>query len=271
MVCGIYIITNKITGKQYIGQSKHIKRRIKEHKQLKDIKTSYVEKSIKKYGWENFTWDILWECSQNELYAEEKKFIRLYGTRVQGYNLTWGGEMEEFGNPMYNPDIARRNGQSRVGIKHSKERKLKIAKTKTTTGFYRVSLESCKKCKFGFIYRYEYNQNGKKKYIRSTDIKKLKKKIIQKGMEWIVLDENLANKTIDICNKNLKKQIEEHSTGIFRVIKHKDKSMNKGYIYRYTYYDNGVPHYMENKSLGKLKQRVISKGLEWLELREIVY
>ena len=84
MTIGIYLIENKITKKQYIGQSIHIEKRIKQHQHKRDLNNSYLENSIKKYGWENFTWTILHKCSKEELNNEEIKFIALdrRGARV---------------------------------------------------------------------------------------------------------------------------------------------------------------------------------------------
>ena len=60
-----------------------------------------------------------------------------------------------------------------------------ISKSTNTTGYYRVSKKACAKCKKGFVYRYQYyNDNGDKIAITSTDLKKLKKKVLEKGLIW---------------------------------------------------------------------------------------
>lgn len=71
---GIYKITNKINGKFYIGQSVDIKRRFTEHKAPHGRMTS-IKFAIKKYGKENFLFDVIEECSVEDLDAREVYWI----------------------------------------------------------------------------------------------------------------------------------------------------------------------------------------------------
>ena len=265
MTCGIYIITNNITGKQYVGQSIHIEKRIKEHQYGNDIHTSYLENSIKKHGWENFTWNILHECNPEDLDIEEMKFIALYNTYHNGYNLTQGGDLKGYGNPMHNPILKQKQMNSNKGFKHSKDTKLSMSKNSNSTGFYRVIKEKCPKCKQGFIYRYEMRKQNIR--IRASDIFKLKEKVLKKGYEWCIINQKLAEKTIKeseskrICTEN------EHPTGYYRVIKRMDDSYTNGYYYRYTCFDDGRARNVQATSIAKLKEKVLAKGWEWIELK----
>lgn len=67
---GIYKITNKVNGKIYIGQSINLNRRISEHKRYKDP-NQIIDQAIKKYGKDNFTFDIIEECQLEELNQRE--------------------------------------------------------------------------------------------------------------------------------------------------------------------------------------------------------
>ena len=66
-------------------------------------------------------------------------------------------------NPMY-------------GKKHSKEARKKISEAQNATGFYRVYKQKNNRCKQGFIWRYQYFLDSKRKSIKSVDLKKLEKK-----------------------------------------------------------------------------------------------
>lgn len=67
----------------------------------------------------------------------------------------------------------------------SDEHKRKISITMNTSGYLYVYKQKTKRCKQGFIWTYKYyDENGKRKSISSIDIKKLKKKVKAKGLEW---------------------------------------------------------------------------------------
>lgn len=87
---GIYKITNLINGMCYIGQSTDIRKRWWAHK-TKTFDT-YLSRAIKKYGKENFSFELLRECSIHELDELEKKYIHVFNSiRPNGYNLEGGG------------------------------------------------------------------------------------------------------------------------------------------------------------------------------------
>lgn len=67
---GIYKITNKINGKCYIGQSVDIERRFTEHR-CPHGTVSSIKLAILKYGKDNFTYEVIEECSVSELDSRE--------------------------------------------------------------------------------------------------------------------------------------------------------------------------------------------------------
>ena len=83
---GIYKIENLINHKVYIGQSIHIERRWKEH--CANSTSSVISKAIKKYGKENFSFQILEECLEEDLDEKEIYYIKKFNCIVpNGYNI----------------------------------------------------------------------------------------------------------------------------------------------------------------------------------------
>lgn len=89
----IYKATNTINNKVYIGKTvKTFERRIDEHKRCskKHKHTSIFYNAINKYGFENFTWEIVKACQNiDELNTCEKEYIVMF--RNNSYNINSGG------------------------------------------------------------------------------------------------------------------------------------------------------------------------------------
>lgn len=90
----IYVRPNLINGKKYVGQATNLKTR---QNKWKSTSGHYAGKAIdaarKKYGIDNFGFEILKECKDDELDYWEKYYIKELNTKVPyGYNMTDGGE-----------------------------------------------------------------------------------------------------------------------------------------------------------------------------------
>ena len=85
---GVYMLTCRVNGKRYIGQSTNIKRRLNEHKWKKRC-TSIISKAIAKYGWDVFDKTVLEFCPVEEL---DEKEIQYIAELKSEYNLTEGGD-----------------------------------------------------------------------------------------------------------------------------------------------------------------------------------
>lgn len=90
---GIYKITNLINNKCYIGQSRDISRRFLRHKNYFLEDSHYpLYRAFKKYGIENFSFEIIEECEIDELDNKEIFWIDYYDSHNNGYNQTDGGQ-----------------------------------------------------------------------------------------------------------------------------------------------------------------------------------
>ena len=79
-ISGVYKITNKITGDFYIGSSKDIKRRWRDHRKLSQWKAhsnTRLYKDMFEFGLDNFTFEIIEETSslkeREQYYIEQLK------------------------------------------------------------------------------------------------------------------------------------------------------------------------------------------------------
>jgi group I intron endonuclease len=145
----IYLITNNINGKQYVGQtSQSFDKRWKRHlKPFRHRRNSYLYNAICKYGVNNFSKDILVEVStKQEMDFYEIALIRALDLRNPdvGYNLTDGGggmlgfklskatkrrmsKHVKSDEHRKNLSISKMGNTARLGMKHSEETKRKMS------------------------------------------------------------------------------------------------------------------------------------------------
>lgn len=92
--CGIYKITNNINGHSYIGKSTNISHRWIEHKCHSKTDDCALYRAMRKYGVENFSFEVIQYALPDELEELEQYYIELYNTYHgrEGYNETAGGD-----------------------------------------------------------------------------------------------------------------------------------------------------------------------------------
>jgi len=117
----VYCYTNLINGKKYIGQTFNERERKQQHKNCKGTK-NYFHNAIKKYGWDNFKYEVLHkrnyfsiEDATISLYLLEINYINKYNTtdRSIGYNQTCGGCI------VLNDETKKRNSDNRKGANNT--------------------------------------------------------------------------------------------------------------------------------------------------------
>lgn len=95
---GIYLITNTVNGKVYVGQSTDVRDRIWHHQSAlrhNRHENSHLQRSWNKYGGENFTFEIIEECEESMLDERERYYIAAYDSMDEdhGYNKESGGSL----------------------------------------------------------------------------------------------------------------------------------------------------------------------------------
>lgn len=93
-ICGIYKITNTLNGKCYIGQSVDIYKRWVKHKSncvQNQQRNKCLYRAFRKYGIDNFTFEILQKCKKEKLDEREEYWIKKYDSFKNGYNMNSGG------------------------------------------------------------------------------------------------------------------------------------------------------------------------------------
>ena len=130
----IYLRTNKINDKKYVGQATNLKERQRKWNCLsKKYAGPAINAARAKYGIEAFDFEILKECNDDELDYWEMYYIKELNTKAPyGYNLTDGGGgmsgytlSEETRKKM----SEKRKGENNsfYGKHHSEETKRKIS------------------------------------------------------------------------------------------------------------------------------------------------
>lgn len=109
----IYCVTNRLTGRKYIGQTKCMKNRNGKTQYMgylyrfeQHIADAFSEdttrntgcpkfyEALRKFGRDFFYVELLERCPQEELNKQERAYIKALNTRYRGYNATAGGQFK---------------------------------------------------------------------------------------------------------------------------------------------------------------------------------
>lgn len=96
-VCGIYKVTDQVTGEAYIGQSVCVQKRMTEHLRAGVGATpasnaNQLYAAMRRDGAWNFSFELLEECAPEELNDKERYFIDIYSSDVVGLNSKRGNQ-----------------------------------------------------------------------------------------------------------------------------------------------------------------------------------
>ena len=221
MTSGIYSYIDKKTNDIiYIGKDSYIHKnqRHKDHLRNGAYDKQLINKVLQNNP-ERYEYKILekGDISQSLLNALEIVFIRKYNPR---FNFTKGGDgtlgfkhsketiekmlrnrpsMVGENNPMFgkhhSKEARKKMSDAKKGIPTGRSpnkgkktplgRKIKTSRSMSTTGYFRVTKQKDNTCKQGFLWVYRYvNEKNQIKRVCSVSIKKLEKKVKEKGLEW---------------------------------------------------------------------------------------
>ena len=229
----IYIITNKINNKKYIGQTRNPERRIGLHF-TKSCHNKLLKAAVKKYGKDNFNIDIIYfaDLSDKEIDDMERWYIKTNNSLApNGYNLEEGGKANKKGywtgkklTKEHKEKISKNNARPMLGKKYSKEiaKKMGDARKSEAWKYADEIIELCKQeNKYSFREIAEkYNTTiGVIENICPKEVKQMRKQFIYKTCEKI-LNENIE-KGINITDGCKKYNITK--TTYYRIMKENDK------------------------------------------------
>lgn len=103
----VYLITNLVNDKKYVGITNNIQKRWANHKCCNDP-SMIIARAIKKYGKENFKFEILESgVPEEDIDNKERYYIKTLHSHVsegKGYNVSWGGKYHFTTPPKYGAD-----------------------------------------------------------------------------------------------------------------------------------------------------------------------
>lgn len=96
----IYLITNDINSKVYVGQTiQSLNKRFNGHccySKSDKSQNMYIKRAIHKYGKDKFHIQLIEECPIKSLDDRERYWINFYDSYNTGYNLTLGGNSSNY-------------------------------------------------------------------------------------------------------------------------------------------------------------------------------
>jgi group I intron endonuclease len=123
---GIYKITSP-TNRIYIGQSRNIKKRFSNYKNLDCKEQRKLYNSFKKYGVDNHNFEVIEECLINDLNKKERYYQDLFSVTTDlGLNCILTSCLDAA--RVYSAETIIKMSNSRMGIKLSDETKMKLSK-----------------------------------------------------------------------------------------------------------------------------------------------
>jgi len=185
---GIYKITNP-KGRIYIGQSVNIESRKSKYKCISHIsKQPKIFSSIRKYGWENHIFEVIEECSIEQLNERETFWKKYYLGQVNGnWKQVMFCNLYDSGGGPLSEETKQKIGNSKKGKIPSDETKQKrimgLKRGKHCKPAYQYDLEG------NFLKKWGFREDAEQTYNQKTTSGNITQCIIGKsktayGFQW---------------------------------------------------------------------------------------
>lgn len=216
----VYQHVNKINGKRYIGITKRKPEERWGSNGSNYNSSPHFYNAIKKYGWDNFEHEVLFEnLSKDEACEKEKELIKIYNTtdRRFGYNSTTGGEMFEMTD-----DVKLKMSKSMIGNKNSLGKPCSKEKAKKIS-------DAQKGKKLSNEHKKKLSESAKKRHVPCSDEKREMLRNNYPNMKKVYcVETDIVYKSVQECAR----QLNVHATNVSKVCNGKLKSTS-GYHFIY--------------------------------------
>lgn len=113
-----------------------------------------------------------------------------YGKKRPEISKRMSGENNPNYGKQHSDETKQKMSESQKRKLHTYATKVKQSKSKNTSGYFRVDKWKDSKSKRDFVWRYRYfDEDNRRRSIQSVSLDKLKEKVLSKGLEWKVIDE----------------------------------------------------------------------------------
>lgn len=253
---GIYLITNLINEKKYVGQSVDISRRWWVH--ANGYEKSLISSAIKKYGKNNFSFQILIELDNiDDMNLLEPFFIKHYNSlseNGQGYNIKVGGKNSPQSQST-KLKISKANKGKYKGLTWNE--KYGLARSLAIKSKLKKSMKGRIAWNKGISQTFESNQK------RSNSIKKLIENRKKQNPELEKMIQEKKSKSMKLAWLTGKKN-SNNMKGIKKSIEHKKKLSQKSL----DFYSSLTKEELLEKNCNKLRR--CKKGFDGLTNSEII-
>lgn len=206
--CGIYMIMNLVNRKFYIGSSYNINNRWNVHKaclKTNNHPSKYLQRAYNKYGKDNFIYEVLENCPENNLIEREQYWMDFHKIYLpeNGYNISpTAGKTTGYKHTQESKEKMTILLKERISKMTPEERKEVFGKGRRNNP---ISKEHYEKLKEGLKKSGWLSSDRKKEITKLANFLKISKPILQYDLEGNFISEHhnarIALENIGLKNK----------------------------------------------------------------------